>query len=815
MHLHCGDYLTNTSVQTTSPFIPNNAIHGHNTVPNRGTQQGRGQNSRRQVRSHFITTTAEIPRHSMPLSQSVTSTGSSPAKLARERGEHPTGAYQLPAPWHVIRSAYNEASRNDAFSTILTIGRRTQCLIEVPAGHLSVLQIWGHADRVERAREELDKLISTCRLMQYEYRSTLHAGDSDQGLPPVTNSTARHVTEEGTQISERGVNGRPHQLSNGSPAKRTPRPRPESSARQMKYEWVKVNAYHDWKEAGNAERELRKQRDEEFCKPLTIVQELPFEVWTMINARCIALIALQLFFLWPSDVCSFEHFKEDFDQSTVQELRRVHRCYIQYDAARSHIQVLSHSYESVIAVYRRLRGIVVDIVSKMGARKRLYLLNGPLPPTMRNRIGLSSYQAPAITTAMFRPFLTGSLLDEQTLLDWSVTRFEKARQNKQSARRIVEEALQSIRVSRQYVRMEVGFGIFLLSRFRRPEDEKDMHGFEEFRLMLGNSNTRGELQQNLDLDISRRLTMCSQAEDLFSPLDINAETLQDIEPVYSVCIEFPSRTSALKLEVEFVKSRRTGVVEMQGSKESPLEISQRRWLETSCDANKERPLELAMIDFERCDWELKLEVADIYDNERVSASLSRFANEVIFIPSAGTAQRRVTFPMTSQPIQKVIERTTYAYELKGTDYIFELTRYDTFIPETYDETLGRNNPMLASQNISKTSTYSTWDAKLRHRDWDNLLAEHAQLKPGEPAKWSNSLQQFFPTRPGTTIPETSQGFWEFWDHVERIAAFLRGSKKEEFQQMQEQPGAGREGNAALGEDTTGHAKEGILVEVGE
>lgn len=182
----------------------------------------------------------------------------------------------------------------------------------------------------------------------------------------------------------------------------------------------------------------------------------------------------------------------------------------------------------------------------------------------------------------------------------------------------------------------------------------------------------------------------------------------------------------------------------------------------------------------RCDWQLKVDVAELYKEKSVDKALQSFASQVVFTPVSRPAdgQRRVTYPAGSQPIKRIEEITTWSFELKGTDYIFSLAKHDLYLPNIADPVMGRYNPLLAQRNMAKLPITS-WGATLRHREWDNKLAEQARLRPGQAASWEPSLEGFFPPDTTSTNPDKSQGFWHFWDQVERVAEFLRARHRPE------------------------------------
>lgn len=200
-------------------------------------------------------------------------------------------------------------------------------------------------------------------------------------------------------------------------------------------------------------------------------------------------------FLWPADVCSLDQFIEEHDKTTMQELRLRTRSFIQYDKQNDLIQILSDTKDGIVMVFHRIRGLAVEIVAKMNSLKRLYLVNAPGASIMKPCVDLVTYKIPGATKSPVRPCLDGVSREDQDRVTWEKDRLVIIRQNKEAARQVVEGSLYSLRLPQKHIRMRVHFGRFTLSRYRKPEDGSDMHGFVDFRQMLANPNTFGQLQQ--------------------------------------------------------------------------------------------------------------------------------------------------------------------------------------------------------------------------------------------------------------------------------------------------------------------------------
>lgn len=120
------------------------------------------------------------------------------------------------------------------------------------------------------------------------------------------------------------------------------------------------------------------------------------------------------------------------------------------------------------------------------------------------------------------------------------------------------------------------------------------------------------------------------------------------------------------------------------------------------------------------------------------------------------------FP-ASAPVSRFVEKTAIRYRLKNTKYILEIARYDE-----YSRTSAPGGP------ISEVPS-SSWGASIFDPNWDNLLGQHANISLGHTARYSPSLNTFFPAIEETT-GHKSEGFWELIELVRRVAELLGSAK---------------------------------------
>lgn len=131
-------------------------------------------------------------------------------------------------------------------------------------------------------------------------------------------------------------------------------------------------------------------------------------------------------------------------------------------------------------------------------------------------------------------------------------------------------------------------------------------------------------------------------------------------------------------------------------------------------------------------------------------------------------ERKVTFP-PNPPVSRLVEKSAIRYRIKGTNYIFEIARYDEY--KRVDVPIGQTG--LTMTGGMSDVPYTSWGASLFEANWDNLLGGHANLPIGHSAKYNPGLATFFPPKePLTALEDQTKGLWEFVDLVKQAAELL-------------------------------------------
>ncbi|KAI9928829.1 hypothetical protein MW887_002050 [Aspergillus wentii] len=515
---------------------------------------------------------------------------------------------------------------------------------------------------------------------------------------------------------------------------------------KKKVEWTKINAHSTNKEVDIELKERREVMIQQLKKAPEVQSAFPE----------------QLLFLWPRDGPSLtESLGTQLEALDVIRARFGCHIFVPKDLP-DYICALGQSHETMRQIAHLLRTKWSETMANSNIKSKAYVVEPPEINSMR-RIVVKKNKHFA------KAFLQGDRLHDFQLENWR-GRFALI-QSKNNARLLsaIEKALRGVVFVRGHLRMRVNIGSFVLDEYRLPADDKPSYGFEEFREMLLHEQTKGRLIPGLSIGQDKLLAKCFKATKLLEPYESTSHSLEHAEPAYSVNFEFlGSNNALLRLEAEFAKS--------PGAQE--YEITQRRWLrprKSGQSTHKRSPLQLAVIDFERCDWQVEIKSLEFHETSSIDTALKSFSHSIGFQRTAtmgdlsAKPQRKVTFP-ASAPVSKFIEKTAVRYRLKGTKYIFEIARYDEY-SRTSTPAFPGQSPATITGHISANPSTS-WGASVFDPNWDNLLGEHANLPVGHSARYNPNLDTFFPPKNQPGPEDKYLGFWDFINLIKQVAELL-------------------------------------------
>ncbi|KAJ5620504.1 hypothetical protein N7510_004488 [Penicillium lagena] len=520
---------------------------------------------------------------------------------------------------------------------------------------------------------------------------------------------------------------------------------PKLSLKQLGY-WSRVTAYKADRERDVDMRAKRLQRLQELRKAPSLPNE--FEVMLM--------------FLWPPDgpamngVLGGQLEKLDNIRTTLD----VH--VYQQRHMPNYICVSAHDKAVLLQVIELLCIIWREFSTKSDVRLKLYLVEPPSPAIMRTKIFLEK------SSRVARPFLHGGELGRDQIRHWSNEHYLILLKNDSLLLRNLQKSLDTISIIRGHLKMRVHFGTFVLDEYRRSEKGESSYEFQEFQNMILHEQAKGRLVPGLQVGQSELLDRCLQASEFLEPLNApkDFKSLAEIEPTHSAYFEFPgNNNTVLCLEAEFLKT--------WGARR--FEAGQCRWFKADRkeEYGNRLPLQVSVIDFGRSDWQLEIKSFEFHDADSIGGALRafirsiRFQNQQAVQTIASNPRRNVHF-MAEAPVSKIVEKAALRFQVKGTRYIFELARFDAYMPLKTKFIAMGSEFMVPHVHWQEKPTVS-WAASVFAPEWDNVLGENANLRPGNTVEHRGNLSAFFP--PGEGRDEDS-GFCDFLTVVRKIADML-------------------------------------------
>ncbi|PGH12195.1 hypothetical protein AJ80_06815 [Polytolypa hystricis UAMH7299] len=461
-----------------------------------------------------------------------------------------------------------------------------------------------------------------------------------------------------------------------------------------------------------------------------------------------------------------------------------------YDEIPGYIRVDGYDHDVIVTIIQRLRAKCGELMAAMHVKAKVYIVEPPeaypIQPDVRVARVLRHSGSELTYT---KPELLESVSEANESEGWNSRKAVLRSKNELRLRDAVEQSLRGLRFLRGHVKMRVNFGTMVLDEYRVAKSANGQYTFEEFREMLFHVMTKCHLVPGLQFEHKDGdlISRCFEAKDLLIPYENESGSLDEAEPFYAVNFEFEgSNASLLRLEAEFKGSQKAGV----------YEVSHRRWVcprSEDKSGDKRSPLQIGVVDFERSDWQLEIKALNFDEVSNIDQSLKSFSSSIRFVLRdgdgfRGEGRRRVTFTDTV-PVTRLVEKSAVRYRLKGTKYLLELARYDTYNRVKVPAPMGL--PQFFSLNRMAEVPVTTWGASLFDVNWDNELGKHATFGVGQAADWSPSLNTFFPNFDKDSDPSDMRaGFGQFVGLVNRVAALLGAAKVHPSEQTGNDPSAG-------------------------
>lgn len=493
--------------------------------------------------------------------------------------------------------------------------------------------------------------------------------------------------------------------------------------------WTKNNAYDGRVE----DREIRRQ-------------QLELQTATRLETYKHANFDFQLYLLWPSHV-DMKRFRKKHEDSTLREIQINMTCSFDfYEGGIQYVKITAPEEQDLNRVYLRVMNLIRETVAENMVSAHINRLRLPSASQYRDKVGLDVN--PETKVAM--PTLHG---DEGGLPDAEKDKWQSlCRQfdldNRLTLRREVESIIQTIQAPGQQVRMRITFAELGFMRFELPPVGQDHHTFDDFCKMLREPHT-----------------VLTSSMGLPQP---NSVDFGDLVPILSAMPEFINFETRSTLHFDFKGSQKSTLRlerELYVGLQGDVEWGANRWLNFPSATKDTEVLEYNMLDFENvpANYQVRIGRANIADLTAQDKSHKTFSHNVSYTQDPlglqAPARRRAVFPPGNGALKGHWEITFARFNFKSPDSRFELVRKDYYPAEgAYTSTL----------------PFSTlWMAQFYYPEWDTLLAEFGNLKPGEEVSWKRDMDTFFiPANATDDLRPLPKGFGGFMREVEEVQVLL-------------------------------------------
>lgn len=452
----------------------------------------------------------------------------------------------------------------------------------------------------------------------------------------------------------------------------------------------------------------------------------------------------EAYLLWPDHTgLDINVFIAKHDSGILDDIRRTTFCRIDFNTGGvKSVKISTQDEDSVRAIYLRVFNLVKEMVAGQGRFIKANRFKLPRPAMYRDRVGWD--QDP--TTRLFLPTFHGEELPESEVENWNKLCKSEDKKNRDLIRAAMDMCLKSLHAPQRHVRMRVTFAELGFHTIRQPLPGKDYVMFDDFCEMISK-----EMSQ------VRPIGLRSSAGDLADLADVLSDMPEFGKPTihYVLHFDFVGRNqTTLRLETEHKLSLSGKEAEMVAS----------RWLEFGKSSENDEILELNMLDIEhlKSNFQIHIGAAKLHAEEKGTAkSQATFVSNLGFDAAAAgfkaPPRRRAQYPPGRTDLMRVEEITIARFPFKSTDGTFEIHRKDVF-----DELHAGSLP-----------TDVKYEAKYYYREWDMLMAEFANIKPGEEVSWNKDLSGFF--RDPKSVDDTRplpMGLKAFVKEIEEISALL-------------------------------------------
>ena len=494
--------------------------------------------------------------------------------------------------------------------------------------------------------------------------------------------------------------------------------------RPSRDKWTKEKA-HDGRVEDRAFRDLQTQAKYDATYQLNKHAQFVFEAYL----------------LWPDKV-DMKRFREKYEETVLRQIQEKTFCRIDFvNEGERHVKISTQEERHVYATYQRVVNLVKESIAENGLFSHNNRIRLPRASMYRDKVALD--RDPNIGLSL--PTLFGEPLDTSQQMQWEQLCRSGDHSNQHMLKAELESILRAIQGPGQQLRMRVTFTELGLFQFERPEDDAEHYSIDGFCTMLAKP-----LTEIKPAGLRSDTTDLSKLVDLLSDMDL----FENLEYRYTLHFDFRGSNEP------FLRYEREMRIGYQGE----LEDEANRWMQFSRE-NDYDLLEFNLLDFEhlRANYQVNIGKTPLYE-PKDQKHLQDFSNHVRYkndpLGLKAQPKRRAVFPVGQPSLIGHKEITIARFSLKDSDARFELSRRDEF----------------NAKDSGKEPSRTMWFAQYYYPEWDSLLGEFGNLKPGDKVSWPRKLDTFFiPERAIDDTRPLPKGVKGFLNEIEAVQECLQSA----------------------------------------
>lgn len=196
---------------------------------------------------------------------------------------------------------------------------------------------------------------------------------------------------------------------------------------------------------------------------------------------------MQLLFLWPKDGPSLSDCLGT-QLEALDVIRAKFGCHVFMPKELPDcICAFSQSHDTMRQIAHLLRTKWSEVIATSNIKSKVLVVEPPGVDSIKEEIVIKN------NSHFAKAFLHGILPSTFDMDQWIDRAALIESKNNTRILTAIEKSLRGVAFVRGHLRMRVNIGSFVLDEYRRPKENRQLYGFEEFREMLMHEQTKGRL----------------------------------------------------------------------------------------------------------------------------------------------------------------------------------------------------------------------------------------------------------------------------------------------------------------------------------